>query len=689
MRIDLHIHTKKNNKGESNKINIDSEKFKKKLKDAGVGIAAITNHYKFDKEQYYEFCDSDFLLLPGVELDILIENKRVQANVIASPNDIDMFCEILNEIDNEKAPIKYEDFIKKFNIKKWIISLDYKNSTAWDEKYMRDVIKRMDKAFVIADVNNSETLMVLNANNFNALLGSDIKNWDDYESKSKKLVKTKFIIDDYDNFWLILKNETTNIKNLFKNFNYKVISKIKTYEDNDKKYEISNLEIIEGVNIIFGPKRTGKTKILESLDDQLKNSVLYSSSDKEVDIDKIKKELKSENYFIDEKEAFKKEFYEILEYKENIHFNFHSFYKYIGKKSIIKLNNWEIKKIIDPNIDKKNNFSELTLKISKKIRDTKNMFEENEICNYDNWKEESDIILKLFWDKWKDFNKEWLIYKLKTKIKTKLSKLIKQDRGIYSRPNEINIIERYENKQKLLNLFESIKEKKCVIEKYIRDFEIPGREENKAYQIINFVDFYNDTSRDFFKKKQFFDKIVKNIAKLKIEDDFQKLISELNEWNKNNNYLIWNERVVIKDKHNNSDFSNGEKSHLLLKYYLSDEKKEYFLLDEPDAFLSKESIIDFLIPKISDLAEKRKTILITTHNSSIGINTIPVNYIYRKYSNGKDECQTYIGSIWQKEFINMTDKNDKLEFKNEIIGAFEGSEKHFNFRKGIYETNKI
>jgi DNA repair exonuclease SbcCD ATPase subunit len=126
--------------------------------------------------------------------------------------------------------------------------------------------------------------------------------------------------------------------------------------------------------------------------------------------------------------------------------------------------------------------------------------------------------------------------------------------------------------------------------------------------------------------------------------DFNKIKSSFIEFNEDEK-KYYSEVVLIKDKNNNSTFSNGENAHLLLQNVLSNEKADFFILDEPSMFLSRESITKFLLPKISELSSENKKIIIATHNSSIGINTIPINYIYRKYKNNNDECETYVGSI--------------------------------------------
>ena len=87
MKIDLHMHTKKVLKSESNKRSInDANKFEKILINASVGVAAITNHNEFNLEQFNDFKSDKYLLLPGIEYDVNIGSNgniiRRQLNVI-------------------------------------------------------------------------------------------------------------------------------------------------------------------------------------------------------------------------------------------------------------------------------------------------------------------------------------------------------------------------------------------------------------------------------------------------------------------------------------------------------------------------------------------------------------------------------------------------------------------------------
>ena len=142
----------------------------------------------------------------------------------------------------------------------------------------------------------------------------------------------------------------------------------------------------------------------------------------------------------------------------------------------------------------------------------------------------------------------------------------------------------------------------------------------------------------------------------------------------------------IQDERGNGDFSDGEKAHITLNNILSNfENKDYYFLDEPDVFLGQTIISDFLFPKITELVEKGKTVVISTHNGALGVNTIPNQYIYRE-SSLNDNYLTYKGSIWSNSFA-IDDSLEVINFKETIINNFEGGKQHFNFRKGIYEEN--
>jgi hypothetical protein len=51
-KIDIHLHTQKCKKGDGASRVIDAEKFIEKIQENNVGLCAITNHNKFDINEY-------------------------------------------------------------------------------------------------------------------------------------------------------------------------------------------------------------------------------------------------------------------------------------------------------------------------------------------------------------------------------------------------------------------------------------------------------------------------------------------------------------------------------------------------------------------------------------------------------------------------------------------------------------
>lgn len=701
MKIDLHIHTKKISKGDPETRNIISiENFKDNLINSGVKIAAITNHGIFDEEQFNNLKDENYILLPGVELNVKIGDKKVHANVISPLEGIKEFKILLDEISNSSEnPIKYNDFIFKFNKEKWIIYLDGKNSsnTSWTDEQKRETTEKMNKSLVLIDTNKSTSLMYLNANNFDALIGSDNIDWENYTNNSKKLLDTNLNIENYNVFWNILKTQEFDLKEIFKHNSKKKIDEIITHcNPNKKKYKIKDLTLYQGINIIFGAKRTGKSKILEEINKKNQSdSSYYSSSNKELTIEKMKSDLlaKNKNYFQEITNQFNDKINYISEYSESKFINFNEFYfalKNIGKiafHSNITRQHFN-PETMSKNKEKNNNIQKFLENIKKS-----NLFlNKIKISSFEKWKEVNIIVLEEIWIIKKELYKNYWKDNFNEKISENIKYLLVLNRGIKTKPNSIGLCTRFEEKKifwnKLNELHKFILTSKNENIKNLKEYKIPGRKEIYASLKIELVSFFNEDNYSWLKQKtkllELRKKLISVIEGKNFTVDFIDIKNNFTNYINDEKSILFNQIVEITDKDGNNEFSNGEKSHLVLEECLSQDNKKYYILDEPAVFLSRESITDYLIPKLSYLKKMDKTIIIATHNSSLGINTMPINYIYRKYSNGEDECKTYIGSIWKNEFININNEKDKLLFKEEIINSFEGSMRHFNFRKEIY-----
>jgi len=122
MKIDIHVHTKKVKKGDSNTREISAKDFHEIISSTEVKIVAITNHNVFDLVQFNGFIEtvgSDFQIWPGVELDVLEEDQRGHLLVIVSPNNAQKLAEIMGSLTNSVTPdnfhISIDDVISNFD----------------------------------------------------------------------------------------------------------------------------------------------------------------------------------------------------------------------------------------------------------------------------------------------------------------------------------------------------------------------------------------------------------------------------------------------------------------------------------------------------------------------------------------------------------------------------------------------
>ena len=698
MKIDLHIHTKKILDSEPASRNLPSNDFFiKKMKENNVGIAAITNHNKFYIQEYSVLKNSDFLLLPGVELDVNIDGNRRQINIIASPSDVNKFDSLVKEIDNSvKKPLPYNKLKEKFDNEDWIFYPDHKrhknSDTWWKPNELQRLRNDLKKSVFIADVNNSSTLMVLRSHKFNALIGSDVQDWNLYNENAKNLLDTQLVIEDFETLTRILKYDTSGLNKIFSKIKKRQIKKFAMPE---VKYSVDNIHLTTGVNVIFGSKRTGKTEILNAINSQLKErAIMHSSSDSpEENFSNLKKELITNSDILNKKKSeFNSLMNEFYSYKEESFKDFHLFYLSLGenKTKIIFNKKWKTREL-NPEIK----FKSKILKMNKVIENLKIAFNDMQELDLDKndlleWKLITSKIINSIWEKRVAIFKSYWISELNKNVAKKVSTISRKFNGTVSKPSKIGLFERFEEKLQFIKNLDKItsfpKEHSIIL----KNFDLPNRNNVIANQFVNFVEFGEKDNKKWhaatkMKIKTAFKAVNSKIIQINYESNFEEIVSKVKEiFIKDTKFFI--EEVRMRDDKNFEEFSNGEKAHLSLFHKLKKDR-DYYLLDEPDVYLGSKSISENLLEKISDLVLENKTIVIVTHNSSLGINTIPTNYIFRKYIEGNDECSTFKGSIWSKKFVDVKEKREE-NFIDEIINNFEGGEKHFNFRKGIYDSKK-
>ena len=261
MRIDLHTHTQNLKKGDGPGRVISPEYYVRTMLKEGVGIASITNHNKFDLEEFNEVSrqSDDLIMFPGIELDVKIGDKRRQVIIIANPSIKDTFSEVYNDPDRnyEKYCIEYDQFInsvKRFKVDDVIIVPHFYNKDNGITISEKDELcKDLEDYSVIVEPANLVSMAIINSNeDYLSLVGSDVQDWSKYSASMA--LEIKFDIDSFSKFYELAREPKIFVKNALDGSES---NSIKTNNNGE-------LILYDDLNIIFGEKGSGKTVLIDS-----------------------------------------------------------------------------------------------------------------------------------------------------------------------------------------------------------------------------------------------------------------------------------------------------------------------------------------------------------------------------------------------------------------------------------------
>lgn len=158
MRIDLHTHTQNLKSGDGSQRVIIPKNYVKKMQNLDVGICAITNHNKFDLDEYREVrqLNEDLLVFPGIELDIkMTDGKNRQIIAVGNPDKAAEFKEAYDSDSSRQYNVfsmPYEEFInvtKKLGPDNVIIIPHFYNKAKGLSRKEKDKLEDDLKNFVI------------------------------------------------------------------------------------------------------------------------------------------------------------------------------------------------------------------------------------------------------------------------------------------------------------------------------------------------------------------------------------------------------------------------------------------------------------------------------------------------------------------------------------------------------------
>ena len=700
MRIDLHIHTQKCKQGDGSKRNITPEKFIEKMSKNNVKICAITNHNKFDFEEFKKIreLEPELTIFPGIELDINFKNnERKHIILICNPDSAEKFYNIFDNDCNrnyDEFSLNYDELlgkIKRFSEDEIIIIPhfgDKDKKTALKKEDKEKLEKDLSKYIIILEP-KLRTMGIINAHNEIALVGSDIKDWNNYIKDN--LPEIKFKIDSFGKFYELASDTTNFIKN-FLSGALKEKIKFKNNED------YSEIEIYNDINVIFGEKGSGKTVLIKEINNELRNIgkkvFFHEGKDYEEKYNSIKDEYEKEIEIDENKKNYLENLLNsIITYTEEKPENFVKKYKdyYQDKTSNKKSKN--IKKIetnflenISENLDeliRKGKTQVETILQTKMINNEirKSNSEIKEELNNKLELLQQDIYLHIIAKYKKIFNitnVENILNVLKSSVQKKTGKV--------SRPTNIGFSKLIsERTKRICDNFEFIKKLQSMKKEQKKKIgNLPNKGEvfleTKILILTENTTHYKGSKFDRSKIRVNKENIrkINNFSYENLKKINGYFGNEINPKEFLNDIIKKDSIVTINGKEYTP--SEGEKAILSISGLLENYNYDCYLFDEVERGLGNKYISEYLIPQLKKIREKGKIIVLSTHNANIAINTLPSQSIYCSYP---DKNNYYIGQMYSNELIGITNGEIKI-WEEQALIHLEGSEKMFSQRRNIY-----
>ncbi len=711
MKIDLHTHTKKCKTGDARTREVTPNVFCNTLLSTEVGIVAITNHNAFDLVQFKEIeegVNQDIQVWPGIELDVIEDNSRGHLLVIVSPAKAEAFADVVESITDGTTPNNFttsiSEVLEKFESFEplYIAHYERKTPNISDTALEELSTGTAHPGRVIKEVTNSISAGIYISHGHASIYGSDVHDWSTYEAESRNLPDLRLPVESFEHFCLLLEKDANTINTAL---DQKIAENLTLTPFDDGT--LLNLNVYNDINVLFGPKGTGKTCILEAIAKHYSEmgidaEVYASASDRLHEIFDIRGSdvslnLNSHgvNYCKEEikflREASEVDVTSITKYVT--YFRIQTTSKNARK---IKLKNIDTEEEGGPNRE----FREFNVG-SKTIDQFLQFLGQHpsipKVLNEDEHEALLDLLRglleRLNIKEWETFS-EWKEVCLLNSAIEKFRVEIERKTGSPAKPTTTGFREYALNRIKIAaNAAEVLK---------AVDAQIPMEQESVGSIGANKGDLELRTEFKFqngavtdgelnklkgVKKgsqKQFAKKVRDILAQAYNDSLFQHVaglngVEDVEDIETVYELLLFKRYFALDGRRYTP--SSGESSMVMLHKELEIEK-EVYILDEPERSLGNDYINDIIVPLLKERARTGKKVFISTHDANIAVRTLPYSSVYRCH--GSDGYATYIGNPFSNNLINPEDENDVKDWKKVSMKTLEGGEEAFGERGKIY-----
>ncbi|MDE3022813.1 MAG: hypothetical protein KGI54_13310 [Pseudomonadota bacterium] len=714
MKIDLHTHTKKCKSGDAPTREITPNYFCEILASTEVGIIAITNHNVFDLAQFREIEDGlkgGVQVWPGIELDVIEQGSRGHLLVIVSPTKAATFSDVVEKLTLNSTPGNFTttigSILQSFEPLKPLYVAHYKQKipNISDVALEALIAGTANPSRVIKEVTNSISAGIYISHGHASIYGSDIHDWSAYENESVNLPDLRLPVESFEHFCLLLEKDPTTINTAL---DKKVAEDLvlTPFEDDTRL----GLRVFNDINVIFGPKGTGKSCILSAIAKHYSEvgidaSVYTSASDRlDAIFDTKGRDISLNlssygiNYCKDEIETLRR----------TSEADITSVGKYVNYFRSQTANK-NAKKIKIKNIDTEDEspsrrqfgvFNEGSKKAAEFLEFLTGHPSVQKVMTSEELEKligsVTDLFRRLGEERWKSFSSWKEIYLLNAAIE-KFRTEVERKTGDPAKPTTPGFRDYALNRARIAaNATEVLKCVDSLIPIQSESVGSLGRNKGNLELVTEFT-FQNGSITDSelnklkgVKKgsqKQFV-KTVREILRHVYKDDLFQYVAELNSVEDVEHIETVYELLLFKRyfaiNGNHYAPSSGEASMVMLQKELETEK-DIYILDEPERSLGNEYINDVIVPLLKERARAGKKVFISTHDANIAVRTLPYSSIYRCH--GPGGYSTYIGNPFSNNLVNPEDRDDILDWKKVSMKTLEGGEEAFGERGKIYGNN--
>ncbi|MEO9496380.1 MAG: hypothetical protein ABJG42_18040 [Vibrio splendidus] len=673
-KIDLHIHTIVTPSDPYFDYSLDT--LKRYVTDSNIDCIAITNHNKFDKEQFIVIKEelSETVVFPGIEVDL--EGGHIL--MIADNSDLEDFssrCSLVTkDIPDAKSCIDYDRFIEIFeDLTKYIIIPHIDKSPS----IKKPTLHKLGDSIDCGEVQSvKKFLYALNGGGLPPVLFSDMRSKRDLE----KLPVRQTYVD-------IGELTHSSLKTALRNSDKLAL----TENEGNRFFQVleDGLEISTGLNVLLGQRSSGKSHKLNEIfnsegEDRIKYIRQFELLERSDSDDESKFESKlrdGKKHYITE---YLKEFKLVVDDVKEINIS-------QSEKSAERY--LESLKQFAENQDRHDSFSSTTIfseeqykptslnSIEELIKSVRNILDNSNYRDIIDQNIDRDSLINLLKSLILEHNKEYKLNYQKLYVNS-IIRDAQAQLNVQSATAPISEVDLYKIalERKSLSKFESIVSS-------IKTENQESIESLYGYNIVARKEPYrgaSDLRRNNFNKGRFSDAYAKYnnayeyLQELKDIDSIDK--SLLHTFFCDINYEVLNSLGY--------KVSGGERSEFRLLQNINDAYNyDMLMIDEPESSFDNVFLLNKVNKIIKDLSKNMPVILVT-HNNTVGASINPDYLLYTRKDviDGNVNYNIFYGHPTDKVLHSLNGQTQPNY--DVIINCLEAGAEPYKVRGDSYEAIK-